>query len=48
VSGEITFADGSRETIDRASLIAAPEGALQLLWLAIFAVGAAALIARWL
>ena len=48
VSGEITFADGSRETIDRTSLIAAPEGALQLLWLAIFAVGAAALFARWL
>ena len=47
VSGEITFADGSRETIDRSSLIAAPEGALQLLWLAVLAVAVAALVARW-
>ena len=47
VSGEIVFADGSRETIDRASLIAAPEGALRLLWLAVLAVALAALVARW-
>jgi hypothetical protein len=47
VTGEITFVDGSRETIDRASLIAAPEGALQLLWLAVLAVAVAALVARW-
>ena len=47
VSGEIVFADGSRETIDRSSLIEAPEGALRLLWLAVLAVGLAALVARW-
>ncbi len=48
VSGEITYADGSRETIDRDSVIAAPEGALRVLWLAVFAVAAAALLSRWL
>jgi hypothetical protein len=47
VSGEIVFADGTRETIDRNSLITAPEGALRLLWLAVLAVAAAALVARW-
>ena len=47
VSGEITYADGSRETIDRALLIAAPEGALRLLWVAVLAVALAALVARW-
>lgn len=47
VSGEIEFADGTRETIGRGSLIAAPEGALQLLWLAVFAIAFAALVARW-
>ena len=47
VSGEITYADGSRETIDRAALIAAPEGALRLLWVAVLAVAVAALVARW-
>ena len=47
VSGEIVFADGSRETIDGSSLIAAPEGALRLLWLAVLAVALAALVARW-
>ena len=48
VSGEVTFADGSRETIDRDSLIAAPEGALRALWLAVFAVAVSALLSRWL
>jgi len=48
VSGEITYADGSRETIDRDSLIAAPEGALRVLWLAVFAVAVSALLSRWL
>jgi hypothetical protein len=47
VSGEIEFADGTREAIGRESLIAAPEGALRLLWLAVFAVALAALVARW-
>ena len=41
VAGEIRYRDGSRETIDAESLIAAPEGALRLLWLTVvvFAVG---------
>lgn len=48
VTGEVTYADGTRETIDRASLIAAPEGALEILWIAVFAVACAALLARWM
>jgi demethylmenaquinone methyltransferase/2-methoxy-6-polyprenyl-1,4-benzoquinol methylase len=48
VVGEITYADGSRETLDRASLIAAPEGALRLLWIALFATALAALVSRWI
>ena len=41
VEGEIRYRDGSRETLDAETLIAAPEGALRLLWLAVvvFAVG---------
>jgi demethylmenaquinone methyltransferase / 2-methoxy-6-polyprenyl-1,4-benzoquinol methylase len=48
VSGEVTYADGSRETIDRNSLIAAPEGALRVLWIAVLAVAASALLSRFL
>lgn len=48
VSGEVVYADGSRETLDATSLIAAPESALRLLWVAVFAAAAAALLARWL
>ncbi len=48
VSGEVTYADGSREKIDRDALIAAPEGALRVLWLAVLAVAVSALLARWL
>ena len=48
ISGEITYADGSRETVDAHALIGAPEGALRLLWLAILAFSAAALASRWL
>ena len=48
VSGEIVYADGSREVIDARTLIGAPEGALSILWLAIFAVALAVLLARWL
>jgi ubiquinone/menaquinone biosynthesis C-methylase UbiE len=47
VSGEIVFADGTRETIGPESLIAAPEGALRLLWLAVLAIALGALVARW-
>ena len=48
VSGEIVYADGSKESIDARSLIGAADGALSILWLAIFAVSLAALLARWL
>jgi ubiquinone/menaquinone biosynthesis C-methylase UbiE len=48
VSGAILYADGSVETIDRESLIAAPEGALRILWLAVLAVALASLLSRWL
>ena len=48
ISGEIVYADGSREPIDAHSLIGAPEGALSILWLAPLAVGLAVLLAHWL
>ncbi|OLC51978.1 MAG: hypothetical protein AUH85_18055 [Chloroflexi bacterium 13_1_40CM_4_68_4] len=47
VSGAVVYADGTRETIDRESLIAAPEGALRIMWLAVLAVALASLLARW-
>jgi demethylmenaquinone methyltransferase / 2-methoxy-6-polyprenyl-1,4-benzoquinol methylase len=47
VRGEIAFADGSREPIDAGSLIGALEGALSLLWVALFVVALAVLVARW-
>jgi len=48
VSGEIAYADGSREPIDAHMLIGVPEAALSLLWLATFAVAFAVLLAHWL
>jgi hypothetical protein len=48
VSGEIVFSDGSKESIDVGSLIGAAEGALSILWVAIFAASLAVLLARWL
>lgn len=48
VSGEVTYADGTRETIDRSSLIAAPEGALRVLWIAVLALAVSALVSRYL
>jgi hypothetical protein len=47
VSGEVTYADGTRETIDRSSLIDAPEGALRVLWIAVLAVAVSALLSRF-
>jgi len=47
VSGEIVYSDGSPEAIDARSLIGAPEGALSILWIALFAVALAVLLARW-
>jgi demethylmenaquinone methyltransferase/2-methoxy-6-polyprenyl-1,4-benzoquinol methylase len=48
ISGEVIYADGSRETIDAHSLIGAPEAALSILWFAIFATSLAVLLAHWL
>ena len=48
LSGEIAYADGSREAVDAEALIGAPEGALSLMWLAVFAVSLGALLAHWL
>jgi len=48
VSGEIVYSDGSREAIDARTLISVPEAALSILWLAVFAVALAVLLARWL
>jgi demethylmenaquinone methyltransferase/2-methoxy-6-polyprenyl-1,4-benzoquinol methylase len=48
VDGEVRYRDGSRERLDTAGLIAAPEGALRILWLAIVALGVGILLARYL
>jgi hypothetical protein len=48
ITGEVIYADGSRETIDANSLIGAPEAALSILWFAIFATSLAVLLAHWL
>jgi demethylmenaquinone methyltransferase/2-methoxy-6-polyprenyl-1,4-benzoquinol methylase len=48
VSGEIVYSDGSKESVDAGALIGADEGALSILWLALFAVSFAVLLARWL
>jgi demethylmenaquinone methyltransferase/2-methoxy-6-polyprenyl-1,4-benzoquinol methylase len=48
VTGEIVYSDGSRESIDARGLIGAAEGALSILWLAVFAVSLAVLLAHWL
>ena len=47
ITGEIVYADGSREAVDARALIGAPESALRLLWLAVFIVAAAALASRY-
>ncbi len=48
VTGEIRYRDGSRETIDARSLIAAPEAGLRLLWPAIALLALGVLLSRWL
>ena len=48
VAGEIRYRDGSRETIDARSLIAAPEAGLRLLWPAIALLALGVLLSRWL
>ncbi|HKY51632.1 MAG TPA: hypothetical protein VJP45_10280, partial [Candidatus Limnocylindria bacterium] len=47
VSGEVRYADGSRETLAAGGLIDAPEGALRILWLAIALLAAGLLLARY-
>ena len=48
VSGEIVYSDGSKEAVDTRALIGAAEGALSIVWIALFAVSLAVLLARWL
>jgi len=48
VAGEVRYRDGTLEVLDGAGLIAAPEGALRLLWIAVVALGSGMLLARWL
>ena len=47
VDGEIRYRDGSRESLDAAGLIAAPEGALRILWLAVVALAVGLLLSRY-
>jgi hypothetical protein len=48
VSGEILYRDGYQRRLDAQALLAAPEGALRLLWVAGVAIGSGVLAARWL
>ncbi len=47
VRGEVRYRDGTAERIDAGALIAAPESALRLLWIAAFALALGLLLARW-
>ena len=47
VHGSITDDDGVREPIDVATMTAAPEGALRLLWVAMVLLAAGLVITRW-
>ena len=47
VVGEVRYRDGTRETLDAESLIAAPEGALRILWLALVALSVGLLLSRY-
>jgi demethylmenaquinone methyltransferase/2-methoxy-6-polyprenyl-1,4-benzoquinol methylase len=47
VEGEVRFRDGSRETLSAEGLIAAPEGALRILWLAVVALAVGLLLSRY-
>jgi demethylmenaquinone methyltransferase/2-methoxy-6-polyprenyl-1,4-benzoquinol methylase len=48
VTGEIVYADGSRESVDPRALIGAAEGALSMMWLAILTFSLAVLLTHWL
>jgi hypothetical protein len=47
VDGEVRYRDGTIERVDAEGLIAAPEGALRILWLAIVALAVGLLLARY-
>jgi demethylmenaquinone methyltransferase/2-methoxy-6-polyprenyl-1,4-benzoquinol methylase len=47
VDGEVRYRDGSRETLDAEGIIAAPEGALRILWLAVVALAVGLLLSRY-
>jgi demethylmenaquinone methyltransferase/2-methoxy-6-polyprenyl-1,4-benzoquinol methylase len=47
VDGEVRYRDGSREMLDAEGLIAAPEGALRILWLAVVALSVGLLLSRY-
>jgi hypothetical protein len=47
VRGEIVLADGTREPLDHTALRAAPEGALQLMWIAMVALAVGLVLVRW-
>jgi demethylmenaquinone methyltransferase/2-methoxy-6-polyprenyl-1,4-benzoquinol methylase len=47
VAGEIRYRDGSREALDAEALIAAPEGALRILWIAVVALAVGLLLSRY-
>jgi len=48
VDGEVRYRDGHHETLDAEGLIAAPEGALRILWLAVVALAVGLLLARYI
>ncbi len=48
VSGEVRYRDGTREALDAEGLIAAPEGALRILWLAVVVLAVGLLISRYI
>ena len=48
VVGQVQYRDGSAQCIDASTLLAAPEGALRLLWVASVLVTSGMLAARWL
>jgi demethylmenaquinone methyltransferase/2-methoxy-6-polyprenyl-1,4-benzoquinol methylase len=48
VDGEVRYRDGSREDLDASGLIAAPEGALRILWVAVVVLAAGLLLSRYI
>ena len=48
VEGEIHYRDGTRESVDARSLIAAPEAGLRLLWPAVALLALGVLLSRWM